>query len=287
MINQMTNMQQRLFSGFIAAILTLMLIFFSQAPAFKVISTLLIALIIAVAIWEFYQIAYAKNFYPAAKLGITTSVLYTISVGLSTQYPIFHLLPDIVLLASLIAFFLYYFIKGQEPFLNLATTIFSFVYLAIPLSCLVSITYYFSQSGAQDGRWWIAYLLITTKITDTGAFLIGKRFGKQKLAPFISPQKTWEGALGGLIFALVTSILITLTASLVGGAFSLTFVQSIWLGAGIGILGQCGDLSESLLKRDGGIKDSNQLPGLGGMLDMVDSLVFTTPLVYIFLKAYT
>ena len=125
-------------------------------------------------------------------------------------------------------------------------------------------------------------------MTDTGGFFIGKKFGKEKLAPYISPKKTWEGALGGFVAAIFSSIAVVFFASIFDPeAFGLTLWQSIWLGAGIGICAQIGDLSESLLKRDGGIKDSNQVPGLGGMLDIVDSLVFSAPLVYIFLKVYT
>jgi phosphatidate cytidylyltransferase len=152
---------------------------------------------------------------------------------------------------------------------------------------MIRIAYFFSENSVNDGRWWLLYLLVVTKMTDTGGFFVGKKFGKEKLAPYISPKKTIEGALGGFLAGILSSVAIMFLASIFDpGAFGLTFAQSIWLGAGISLCAQIGDLSESLLKRDGGIKDSNQMPGLGGMLDIMDSLVFSTPLVYIFLKVY-
>ncbi len=283
--NKLNHLQQRIIGGGVAALAALILILLSQAPAFKPITVALIAGIIGASMWECLQIAYAKNLQPAGKLCIGAGVLYALAVALNTQYAQFNCLPEIVLLGSLLSFFIYYFVKGQSPFLNLASSVFCFAYLAVPLSCIISITYFFSQSGAQDGRWWIAYLLGVTKMTDTAAFIIGRKFGRQKLAPYISPNKSWEGALGGFCVAIGMSVVMTLAAKIAGADFSLTLWQSVWLGAGIAILAELGDLAESLLKRDGGIKDSNRLPGLGGILDIVDSLVFTAPLVYIFLKS--
>lgn len=283
----MTQLQQRLAISSIGTILSVICIYFSQAPLFKPIFSLAIAAIICIAMWELYQINRAKGLQPAENIGITFGAIYVFAVALSTQYASFDMLPQLVLLIALISFFLYYFIKGTSPLLNLSATVFGIAYLAVPLSCMIRITYFFSENGVQDGRWWLFYLLAVTKMTDIGGFIIGKRFGKEKLAPYISPKKTWEGALGGFAAALCTSILIFFCAKAFGfESFPLTLWQSLWLGAGIGIVAQFGDLSESLLKRDGGIKDSNHLPGLGGMLDIVDSLVFSAPLVYIFLKVY-
>lgn len=280
----MTPLQQRLTLSSIATILVLLAIFLSQIPAFKPIFTLAIAGIIGVSMWELNNIARAKGLEPAEKLGIALGALYVISVALNTQYTWAELLPQLVLLFSLLSIFLYYFAKGVSPFMNLSATVFSLAYLAVPISCMIQIAY-FNHTSTQDGRWWLFYLVAVTKMTDTGGFFIGKQFGRQKLAPYISPKKTWEGALGGLCCAIVTSFIIKLISLLFDAAFALTLWESIWLGACLGIVSQCGDLAESLLKRDGGIKDSNQIPGLGGMLDVVDSLVFTAPLVYIFLQS--
>lgn len=285
-LKQLTPLQQRLTLSSVVTLFVLFIIFLSPVPAFKPIFVAVIAASIGMAMWELNNIARAKGLEPAEKLGITMGVLYAFSVALSTQYSWARLIPELVLLFSLLSIFLYYFAKGVSPFMNLSATVFSIAYLAVPLSCMILIAYFFEASDQQDGRWWLLYLVAVTKMTDTGGFFIGKQFGKQKLAPYISPKKTWEGALGGLCCAIATSLIIKIIAVIFDGAFSITLWQSLWLGAVMGIVAQCGDLAESLLKRDGGIKDSNQLPGLGGMLDIVDSLVFTAPLVYIFLRAY-
>lgn len=284
--SQMTQLQQRLAISSIGTFITLVIIYFSQVPVFKPVFTAAIAAIICTAMWELYQIYRAKGLEPAEKIGISFGAIYVGAVAFSMQYPAVRMLPELVLLISLISFFLYYFSRGSSPLLNLSATLFGIAYLAVPLACMVRIIYFFGDSSLEDGRWWLFYLLAVTKMTDIGGFFIGKKFGKEKLAPYISPKKTWEGALGGFIAAITTSFAIFLLTSIFGvETFSITFWQSLWLGAGVGIVAQFGDLSESLLKRDGGVKDSNHLPGLGGMLDIVDSLVFSAPLVYIFLKA--
>lgn len=286
-LSKMNPLQQRLIVSAIGILIVLVVIYLSPVPAFKPLFTLIIAAIIGTAMWEYYDIAHAKGLTPIKRLGISLASLYTIAVSLSTQYPSAKELPEITLLFCLLGCFLYFFASGSAPFTNISTTFFGIAYLAIPLSCMIRIAYFFSQSGEQDGRWWLFYLITVTKMTDTGGFFIGKKFGHNKLAPYISPKKTWEGAIGGLGLAILTSIIIKILAHIFDShAFQLNFWQSIWLGIWIGVLAQCGDLAESLLKRDGGVKDSNQLPGLGGMLDITDSLVFTAPLVYIFLKIH-
>lgn len=286
-LNQMSPLQQRLTLSGIGTFLSFIVIFLAPVPAFKPIFTAAIAATICTAMWELYQIFRAKGLEPAAKAGISFGALYAAAVSMGTQYQSAEMLPEIVLLLCLLSCFLYYFSRGKSPLQNLSATLFSIVYLAVPLSCMIRIVYFFNESHAQDGRWWLLYLIVVTKMTDTGGFFVGKKFGKEKLAPYISPKKTWEGALGGFVAAIISSMALMFLASMVDcGAFKLTLWQSLWLGAGIGICAQFGDLSESLLKRDGGIKDSNQVPGLGGMLDIVDSLVFSAPVVYIFLKVY-
>lgn len=286
-LNKMTALQQRLALGGIGAFFSALIIFLAPVPAFKPIFTAVIAATIGIAMWELYQIFRAKGLEPATKAGISFGILYAVAVSVSTQYKFAKMLPEFVLLLALSSCFLYYFSRGTSPLQNLSATVFSIAYLAVPLSCMIRITYFFSETAIQDGRWWLLYLMVVTKMTDTGGFFVGRKFGREKLAPYISPKKTWEGALGGLLAAIMSSIVITIISRIFDpGAFNLTLWQSLWLGAGIGVCAQFGDLSESLLKRDGGIKDSNQVPGLGGMLDIVDSLVFSAPLVYMFLKVY-
>jgi len=147
------------------------------------------------------------------------------------------------------------------------------IYIAFPVSHLILIR------DLEQGRFWVLFLVCIIAANDTFAYYAGKRFGKHKLSPVVSPKKTVEGALGGLIGGLV-----------VAAAFQYFFVLHISLkeisvlAISIGILGQLSDLFESLIKRSAGVKDSGSiLPGHGGALDRIDSLIFPIPFLYYYL----
>jgi phosphatidate cytidylyltransferase len=126
-----------------------------------------------------------------------------------------------------------------------------------------------SQTGT--GLGWLLLVLLTTWLSDTGAFLVGRRFGRRKLIPRISPNKTVEGALGGVAFAGITTLLCTTMFELDMAAW-----LAAMLGFVLGVAGILGDLAESAIKRHAGVKDSGTLiPGHGGMLDRIDALLFT------------
>ncbi len=134
----------------------------------------------------------------------------------------------------------------------------------------------------QMGREWVYLLLFPACLTDTFGFLVGKSIGKRKLAPVISPNKTWEGFFGSLIGAIFG---IWLAAKLFfpEGRFSLIWLAGV--GLGISLLAVFGDLIESLIKRGAGVKDSGHLiPGHGGALDRLDALIFVAPVFYLFVR---
>jgi len=134
--------------------------------------------------------------------------------------------------------------------------------------------------GLDDGRNWVFYALFCTFGSDTAAFFIGRAFGRHKLAPSISPGKTWEGAFGGLLGAVGVSLLFLLNHPLSLSA-GFTVWQAVVLGLLVSTGGQLGDLVESLFKRNVGAKDSGTLlPGHGGVLDRMDSIVFALVIVY-------
>jgi len=129
-----------------------------------------------------------------------------------------------------------------------------------------------------EGRNWVFFAMFTTWASDTIAFFIGRRFGKRKLAPSISPSKTWEGAVGGIIGAMAMSVLFFAPTPL---HLSLAPWQAILLSLLVSVVGQLGDLAESLLKRNMGVKDSGtSVAGHGGFLDRLDSVVFAGIVVY-------
>lgn len=155
---------------------------------------------------------------------------------------------------------------------GISTTIFGILYISWFLSFLVKIRY------MEDGVGLLCSVLLMTKLGDIGAYLIGSRFGKTPLVPRISPKKSLEGAIGGICFSI-------------GGAFisniflKLPFVNIILIGIIMSILGQLGDLSESLIKRDCQVKDSGKIfAGMGGVLDVIDSLLFTAPIFYFYVN---
>ena len=129
-----------------------------------------------------------------------------------------------------------------------------------------------------NGLVWTAIALVTVWATDTGAYFVGTRIGRHGFFTSISPKKTWEGAIGGTLLALATMLVL-------GALFTeLTPLQSLVFGLGISVAGTFGDLAESLIKRQTGVKDSgNILPGHGGLLDRIDSLLFAAVFAYYFL----
>lgn len=136
--------------------------------------------------------------------------------------------------------------------------------------------FYLVLTGSDGGEWWTLASIITVVVTDVGAYATGLRFGRHKLAPNISPGKTWEGFAGSIVFAVVAGILLAI----------LMLHQPWWVGLVMGVLlalvGTAGDLTESLIKRDIGVKDiSTWLPGHGGFLDRLDSILPSAAVAYL------
>ncbi len=162
--------------------------------------------------------------------------------------------------------------QKQEAFASWAWTMAGILYIGWLLS------YFVALREMVDGRNWVFLALFATFGSDTAAFFIGRTWGKHRLAPNISPSKTWEGAIGGLLGAVIISLLFTIPSPL---SLNLHYWQAILLGLTISVFSQLGDLIESLLKRNMGVKDSGRLlPGHGGFLDRLDSVVFAGIVVY-------
>lgn len=286
MLQELTQFKQRLLVGSFLAILLFICIYLSPNPYFRPFFALILASIVSLAVFEYYKIAKAKGFLPLERLGVLTAFCYVLAVFLTTQSETMNFLPETVLVLGGLFMFTNYFVIGLNPLVNTAITFFAIIYLALPLSTILKITYFFRENSTEDGRWWLLFLLLVTKLTDTGAYFVGKKFGKHKLAPYISPGKTWEGAVGGFFTALFGAIVLyyVLHSIYLISPMDLSLFHSVWLAGVLSVIAQFGDLAESLLKRDVGVKDSNQFPGFGGVLDLVDSLIFTAPLMYIFLK---
>lgn len=163
--------------------------------------------------------------------------------------------------------------ENSGVIVDISTTVFGILYVSWCLSFFIKIRY------LPNGLGLFLSVLFITKFGDIGAYLIGSRFGKTPLIPRISPHKSLEGAIGGLAGSVL--------GALISKAFlGFSYMHLIVLGFALGILAQLGDLSESLMKRDCQVKDSgNILPGMGGILDMIDSLLFTGPAFYFYMSS--
>jgi phosphatidate cytidylyltransferase len=176
---------------------------------------------------------------------------------------------------------------GPGVLADAAATLFAPIYIGLPLGALAAVRGDIGAMGTQsniawdtvDGRWVVLLLLVVIVVSDSAQYYTGRAFGRRALSPAISPKKTVEGAVGGLVFGTI--------AMAAGGSF--IFSSPIWLlallGAAISLLGMVGDLFESLLKRSANVKDSsNLIPGHGGVLDRIDSWLFAAPVYYVFVR---
>jgi phosphatidate cytidylyltransferase len=222
------------------------------------------------ALYEFYRIANATGkCCPLILLGLALS-LFLIMQPLFVQ-------PDITWLALTLAVIIpliWVMLKRDKStaFVSWAWTLAGVMYLGWLAS------HYVALRNLDFGREWVIFALFTTFVSDSSAYFIGRASGRHPLAPSISPRKTWEGAIGGLAGAVIASLALQWWLKL-----PLSYLGVALLGALASLFGQAGDLVESLFKRNTGAKDSSQaLPGHGGFLDRIDSVVFTGVLVYYF-----
>ena len=284
---QMKDLNKRLLFGSLSTVIVLLLIIFSNRPFMGIVLAVILSILAAVAVWEYAQLAHAKDLNPASTLMIEVAVLEVLALFVGVALPKYSLLPLLILFIGLVAFFVAHFKNPAKALVHIALQFFGVCYIAVPLGLMLGILFFtIPEVPAFDGRWWLFYLIFVTKITDIGGYFVGRLWGKYPLAPILSPKKTIEGSIAGLVCAILFSTAFHyLGKTYSNGGFTLTLYHSLWLGALLGILGQIGDLAESLFKRDAVVKDSNALPGLGGILDMVDSLLLTIPVVYIFIRA--
>jgi phosphatidate cytidylyltransferase len=285
----------RAFFNGILTIAFLFLLGVAEYPTLRWVFVSAVAFFAGIGAWEFFQIVRCKGYQPATNLGIISVLLYIFFVFFKVQgphpfwEPVWQKGPEIVLAIAFFASFFKFAIKGKEPIVNIATTFLGIVYAAVPLGFVVRIMYYFTYDGAADpnlqGSWWVSYLILVTKVGDMAAYFIGSFIGRTKLAVKVSPNKTVEGSIGGIIFSILASLLICYLGREYGEVFvGFNLFSAAILGLILGVLGQIGDLAESLLKRDANVKDSNMIPGIGGVLDTVDSLIFNIPVVYFFIR---
>ena len=280
-----------------------------------------VALVSAIALSEYYGIARAKGAKPLTGPGILCGFLINLSfyhgrlqtavarlsesAGIALPFPSQAQLLMIVLLLVVAGLSLIELFRNEgSPVLNLAVTLFGLLYIPLFFGTLIGIRelfvpldfpmlrFFTGESGFPDlaaidrvyrwGGYTVVSVLATIWICDSAAFHVGSAIGRHKLFPRVSPNKSWEGAVAGFLCAVASAV-----AAKYLVLEYLTTGSAVVIGAIVGVFGQLGDLIESLLKRDAGIKDSSGLiPGHGGVFDRFDSLLLVAPLVYLYLDFF-
>jgi phosphatidate cytidylyltransferase len=280
-----------------------------------------IALISAVALSEYYSLARAKGARPLTGAGILSGLLINLSfyhaklqlslaraaegTGMAFPFPSQAQLLVIILILVVAGLSLIELFRNEgSALLNLSATLFGLFYISLFFGTLIGIRELFVPldfpmarffTGASNladpstidhvyrwGGYTVVSIFATIWICDSAAFHVGSAIGRHKLFPRVSPNKSWEGALAGFFSAVASSVAakFLLLEYLTPGA-------AVVIGVLVGVFGQTGDLIESLLKRDAGVKDSSHLiPGHGGAFDRFDSLLLVAPLVYLYLDFF-
>ena len=254
------------------------------------ILALLVAALVAAGATEFCRLAQACRHESPTVLVATFSVLLATCPWWAgpAGLPLEHVFPGLLAVALVVAVATHV-LRGrvETATATLAVTALGVVYLGVLPSFLVRLR---AESGP-DGPWLLLMVVAVIKMGDVGAFFVGKFFGSMKLCPTISPGKTWEGLFGAILGATATA----LAFAHLGGTIDLAADGRNWLGLGqafvfgplVAVVGQIGDLGESLLKRNAGQKDSGQLlPEFGGVLDLLDSPLMVAPVAYYVLLVF-
>jgi phosphatidate cytidylyltransferase len=237
-----------------------------------------VALVLGLAGWEFTRLFQASNLRPALAVVIGGVVL----LALGRQWDDFASSSWLITLLILVAmtYHLIAFERGRDRAgTDFALTIAGAVY------CGWLGAYFVSLRKLDEGLWWLLLVLPTVWIADAGAYLIGRKFGKHKLSPRLSPKKTWEGYIGGIIFGTAGTALLALLYQIwAGPGFAISTLQCVGLGLVLSTVTTLGDLGESMIKRQNGVKDSsNLIPGHGGVFDRIDSWLWAAPIGFYFL----
>jgi phosphatidate cytidylyltransferase len=251
----------------------------------------LISLFGFIGLWEFYTMLDHKGL-PNFKITgmicgavmLCGSFYYFSRVGPARSYD-FELSVLLFFLLTVFSRQIFARLRDDEPLQTMAYTLFGLLYVIWLFNFMTKLVYVMPRlpNGHVTGQFYCLYLIAVTKFSDMGAYLVGSLIGRHQMIPHISPKKTWEGFCGALAFSTFASLgLLKLMPMQLS---ALTWTDGIVLGLLLGFAAVVGDLAESIIKRSTGVKDSGSFfPGIGGALDLIDSLLFTAPLLYFYLR---
>lgn len=267
----MRKLSKRALSGIIFVSVLIFSILYS-----KITFMLLFFILMMFCLYEFTKMIKLKSVFPY----LIGTLLFIFGNFLNAQDGPYLLLTEIsgvlLFLTIFITFASILFAKKEEVISHLGKIFLSVIYIVVPFTLMVQIPFLHNQYSYINTTILGVFILIWTN--DTFAFLIGKNFGKHKLLERISPNKTIEGFIGGMVFTFIVSYILATQFN------SLSLVQWIVIAAIVSVFGVLGDLIESMFKRQAGVKDSsNFIPGHGGFLDRFDSVIFAAPFIFIYL----
>jgi len=273
-----SDLAKRIISALIAAPVALIMIYLGGLP----LATFLAAVSAGCA-WEFYRIAAAGGVEPLDPVGIPLAgavplAVYAAGIGLYRPSLVVAAVAMLIILAAVI------WTRGPQrrPLGAASVTVMGILYTGGLLSFGYALREHPYAVGDRAGTALVAFPLVLTWASDIGAFFVGRAVGGPKLIPSVSPGKTISGALGGLATTVLVSWLYVRFALRPVALLTMTIPATILFGALISVAAQVGDLAESLLKREANVKDSSHLiPGHGGLLDRLDSLLFVLPVAYL------
>ena len=245
-----------------------------------IFDTFVVAAIAMIATYEYFKAFKNIGYNPISWIGYLGCLgIFLMGGIIPEEYKL--LLIKFIVPVGLISAFSYIIIGNvRRTVIDVAITVFGLLYIPVMFSFMKLIL------NMDYGRFYILYVFCGAFISDTFAFLVGSKFGKTKLAPDISPNKTVEGSIGGILGVILSFVVITIIGNMKLGINANVFYW-ILVGIAASVAGQFGDLTASAIKRYCKIKDfGNIMPGHGGILDRFDSLMFVAPIVYLFITIY-
>jgi len=258
---------------------------------YEILFWLLISMFGLIALLEFYRMldhAQLPNFKITGMICgailLIGSFYYFSKIGPAQSYD-FEVAVLLFFLLTVFARQMFARLRHDEPLRTMAYTLFGLLYVLWLFNFITKILYLTPRSvtGTVTGQFYVLYLIAVTKFSDMGAYLTGSAIGRHLMSPHISAKKTWEGFFGALGLALLCSL--ALFKLMPRHLSILTWTHATVLGLLLGFAAVIGDLAESIVKRRTDVKDSgNLLPGIGGALDLIDSLLFTAPLLFFYLR---
>ncbi len=277
--------------------IALWIIFSGFVPGFVV----LVSGLALIGLWEYYTMLDHKQLPNFKIIGMLCGALLCTgsfyyfgrtTVGSTVAAPFASRTYDFEV-ATLVLFMLVVFARQMfqktrdiSPLETMAYTVFGLLYVPWMFSFLTKIIFLPPRdalTGHVTGQWYVLWLVVVTKFSDMGAYVTGSLIGKHPLIPHISPKKTWEGFFGAMAFSAGGAC--GLLAIMPGKLPVLSQWDAVLLGVGLGFAAIVGDLAESIIKRNCDVKDSGRmLPGIGGALDLIDSILFTAPLLFFYLR---